>query len=176
MGSDWELEGSRRDAQSITRDWQLVGQTIIDGVTVREVANVMPGYGRLTEIYRAEWDSEPVGQVFQSVLDPGHCSAWHAHAETLDRLFVSHGRMLIALYDARHGSPTHGQLNVFRFGEHRPALVRVPPKVWHGVKNIGAAPATIVNVVDRAYAYEQPDHYRVPPDCAEIPFEILAAS
>jgi dTDP-4-dehydrorhamnose 3,5-epimerase len=175
MGDDWQLDGTTRDTQSITRDWQLIGQDLIHGVVVREVANVMTGYGRLTEIYRTEWDGSPVGQVFQSVLNPGGISAWHAHGETLDRLFINMGGMLVALYDARADSPTFGTLNVLRFGEHRPALVNVPPRVWHGVKNIGPAPAALVNVVDVGYAYEHPDHYRLPEDSPEVPFDIADA-
>lgn len=173
MGANWKLEGSHRDGQSITKDWQLVGQELIDGVVVRETANVVTGYGRLTELYRSEWDDGPVGQVFQSVLDAGHVSAWHAHGETLDRLFVTMGRMLIVLYDAREGSSTRGLVNVFRYGEHRPALISVPPRVWHGVKNIGQRAGALVNVVDRAYSYLDPDHYRVPADSDEVPFDIL---
>lgn len=175
MTGTWEVKGSERDTQSITRDWQIIGQDLIDGVTVTEVSNVMTGYGRLTELYRAEWDDGPVGQVFQSVLKPGAISAWHAHGETLDRLFITMGQMLVALYDGRPGSPTLGRVNVFRFGEHRPALVNVPPRVWHGVKNIGTEPGALVNVVDRAYTYEHPDHYQVPADSDEIPFDILGA-
>lgn len=175
MSDAWKLHGAARDIQSITKDWQLVGQELIDGVVVRETANVVTGYGRLTELYRSEWDEGPVGQVFQSALDTGQVSAWHAHGETRDRLFVTMGRMLVVLYDARVGSTTHGLLNVFRYGEHRPALISVPPRVWHGVKNIGQTPGALVNVVDHAYSYADPDHFRVPADSGEIPFDILNA-
>lgn len=175
MTEDWQLKGAQRDVQSITRDWQIIGQDLIDGVRVHQIANVMTGYGRLTEIYRSEWDDIEVGQVFQSVLEPSQTSAWHAHGETTDRLSITAGSMLIALFDRRPDSPTAGVVNVLRLGEHRPALVTVPPQVWHGVKNIGHGPATLVNVVDRAYSYENPDHYRLPPESAEVPFDILAA-
>jgi dTDP-4-dehydrorhamnose 3,5-epimerase len=174
-GDGWKLPGTTRDSQSITRDWQLVGQKLIDGVQVREVANVMTGYGRLTEIYRSEWDEGPVGQVFQSVLASGGVSAWHAHAETVDRLFITAGKVLVVLYDARPASPTNGALNIFRFGEHRPGLVWVPPQVWHGIKNVGDGPSTLLNVVDRAYSYEQPDHYRVSVDSGVVPYDIVSA-
>jgi dTDP-4-dehydrorhamnose 3,5-epimerase len=175
MGMDWQVKGATRDVQSITRDWQLVRQDLIEGVEVRQVANVMTEYGRLTELHRSEWDDESVGQVFQSVFCLGGISAWHAHEHTLDRLFVAAGSMLIVLYDARAGSTSFGRANYFRFGEHRPAIVRVPPRVWHGVKNVGAETSMLVNIVDNAYAYEDPDHYRVPVDSEEIPFDIIGA-
>lgn len=172
MGDSWLVDGAARDAQSVTKDWQTIGTECIDGVDVREVSSVLTGYGRLTEIHRAEWDERPVGQVFQSVLGVGAISAWHAHEHTLDRLFATAGSMLIVLFDGRPGSPTRGMVNRFRFGEHRPGVVSVPPRVWHGVKNIGDGPATLVNVVDAAYEYEEPDHYRVPLECPDIPVDL----
>src|SRR5687768_4522559 len=129
MDPRWQLKGTTRDQQSITREWQPINQDLIEDVTVREMANVMTSHGRLTELHRSEWDDKPVGQVFQSVLDPGAITAWHAHEHTLDRLCLITGKLLLALYDAREGSSTFGRLNQFRFGEHRPAMVRVPPRV-----------------------------------------------
>ena len=81
----------------------------------------------------------------------------------------------MALYDAREASPTRGQLQVVRSSILRPQLVVVPPRVWHGVKNVGNEAATLVNMVDLAYRYEGPDHYRLPPDASSIPFDIVAA-
>jgi dTDP-4-dehydrorhamnose 3,5-epimerase len=169
---DWELSGMRKDAQGITRDWQLVNQRLIDGVRVKQVENVMTGYGALTEIYRKDWalDAGAVDQVFQSLLEPGGISGWHAHAETTDRLFVSMGRMRIVLYDGRKGSPTFGLVNEFRAGAARPSLVVIPPRVWHAVENTGGGPALLINAVDKAYRYESPDHYRLPLETDQIPY------
>ncbi len=171
----WMLTGAVRDHQSITKDWQPAEESLIDGVVVMEVKNVPIHRGHLTEIYRTDWGLEPsvVAQVFQSFFDPNAISAWHAHEVTTDRLFVSMGQMLIVLYDARAGSPTRGQLNQFRFGMVRPALVTVPPCVWHGVQNICSSRSLLLNLVDRAYNYESPDHYRLPLDTEQIPFQFM---
>jgi dTDP-4-dehydrorhamnose 3,5-epimerase len=109
-------------------------------------------------------------------LDPHGISAWHTHRTTTDRLFVNLGRIRIALYDARPDSPTHGRLNEFRFGEHRPALVAVPPGVYHGVVNISDAPSAILNLVDDPYRYEDPDHWRIPADSEAIPYCVAHGS
>lgn len=169
--NDWLLEGATKDRQTITPRWVPSSQTLIDGVVVREVLNVPKANGYLTEIFRAEWLRDAaIDQVFQVVLEPGALSAWHTHAVTTDRLFVSNGIVRIALYDGREGSPTHGLVNEFRFGTIRPALLVVPPRVWHGVQNIGSSHAFVLNLVDRAYDYEDPDHWRVPADSERIPF------
>lgn len=145
--NDWQLEGMAQDHASITQDWQMI-QNFIDGVMVKEVKNVPTGYGYLTEIYRADWELDKFGvdQVFQSVLEPGGISAWHAHAITTDRLFINYGRMRIVLYDSRKNSPTYGKINEFRIGTIRPAIVVIPPQVWHGVENISSQPSFLINV------------------------------
>lgn len=172
------LDGAERRQQSVTSDWVFVDQTLIEGVTAREVRNVPTSYGYLTEVYRSDWGvgGHGVDQVFQSVIAPGGISAWHAHADATDRLFVNHGRMLIVLFDNRPESPTNGLVNEFRFGTVRPALVVVPPGVWHGVKNIGWEPGSLLNAVDHAYSYESPDHWSVPADSPQVPYDIVGAS
>lgn len=167
----WLVEGAVKDAQSITARWTPAALRLIDGVTVREVLNVPKSNGYLTEIFRGEWAANAhIDQLFQVVLDPHGISAWHAHAATTDRLFVSHGLARIVLYDAREDSPTRGLLNEFRFGTIRPALVTIPPRVWHGVQNAGTTACVILNAVDQAYDYEDPDHWRIAYPSPEIPF------
>lgn len=170
--NDWLIEGAVKDAQSITARWDPLATCLIAGVQLREVKHVPKGNGSLTEIYRKDWrlDDLPVEQVFQVEVAPGGISAWHAHQHTTDRLFVTHGLMRIALYDGRKCSPTFGLVNEFKLGALRPALVVVPPQVWHGVQNIGSEPCCLLNLVDQAYCYEDPDHWRIPHDTPAIPF------
>jgi len=177
MTDGWMLPGAAKDTQTVSAQWAPLGQTLIDGVRVHEVRHVPKASGRLTEIYRRDWltDAETVDQVFQVVMLPGRITAWHAHERTLDRLFVSEGSARIVLFDSRPDSPTRGVINQFLFGEHRPALVVIPPRVWHGVQNIGGTPVRIINMVDRAYDYASPDHWRVAADSPHVPFTFPAA-
>lgn len=164
--------GGRKDAASITSDWNSL-QNPIEGVRVREVKNVLKSSGDvLCEIFRRDWllDEGVVDQVFQSVIDPGNISAWHVHQQTTDRLFASQGLLRIVLYDARPDSPSHERINEYRFGAVRPALLIIPPGVWHGVQNISSTPALLLNLVDRAYCYEDPDHWRLPVETEKIPY------
>jgi dTDP-4-dehydrorhamnose 3,5-epimerase len=165
------MEGATRDRQSITSDW-LSLRELIQGVRVKEVKNVPKNNGVLTEIFRCDWGLDPgvVQQVFQTTIAPGGLSAWHVHELTTDRLFVSQGLLKIVLFDGRESSPSRGRINELRFGTERPALVVVPPGVWHGVQNTGSVPGLLLNVVDRAYCYEEPDHWRLPADTANIPY------
>lgn len=166
---------AKKDPQSITADWVPVISDFIEGVKVKEVKNVLKNNGYLTEIYRKEWevDNLPVGQVFQVSLNPGGLSAWHAHEFTTDRLFVNHGTIKVVLYDGREDSPTFGRINEFRSGTERPMLIIVPPKVWHGVFNYGDSSAYLLNIVDKSYNYQDPDHWRLAGDTKEIPYQFF---
>jgi dTDP-4-dehydrorhamnose 3,5-epimerase len=138
----------------------------------KSTANVLTDNGCLTEIWRSDWALDPlgVGQVFQRTLNPGAVSAWHVHKHTTDRLFCAGGRVLVVIYDVRPGSGTHGTLMELRLGRERPLMIVVPPGVWHGIKNIGSEPALLINAVDVAYAYDDPDHFRLPRDTGDIPY------
>jgi dTDP-4-dehydrorhamnose 3,5-epimerase len=153
----------RKHQQSVTPDWRFVNAGAIEGVSIKEVAHVPVDTGYVTELVRAEWlgENARIDQVFQRVLDPGAISAWHRHTDTTDRLFCTHGQILLVLYDGRPDSRTHGTISEHRIGTLRPTLVIVPPDVWHGVKNVGREPAVVINIVDRAYNYADPDHWTI---------------
>jgi dTDP-4-dehydrorhamnose 3,5-epimerase len=170
MPENWTVTGPR-DPQLVRADWNPVEPIGIDGVNAKQITNVLTSDGYLTEIWRSDWglDERGVAQIFQRVIEPGGVSGWHAHGDTFDRLFCAYGRVRLGLYDGRADSPTHGQSAAIRLGRERPAIVVVPPGVWHAVANVGSEPAVFVNAVDRAYAYDDPDHYRVPIDSPQIP-------
>lgn len=172
MSQDWLLPHAVRDPQTITATWDPLRERLIDGLRIKEVRTVPKGNGALTELYRRDWqlDDLAIDQVFDVRLMPGGVSAWHAHEHTTDRLFVTAGLVRMVFYDARADSPTRGLVTELKFGEHRPALVVVPPQVWHGLQNLGHTEAHIINIVDCAYHYEAPDHWRVPSDSADIPY------
>ena len=160
--NDWLLPNATQDKQSVSSDWKLVGRKLIDGVIVKEVRSIVRATRTLTEIWRGDWSavSQRVDQVFQVVLQPGSISAWHAHGSTTDQLFVASGQLHLILYDSRADSPTNGLLNEFHLSDHRPMLVVVPPRIWHGIINRAAEQAILLNATDSAYSYESPDHWR----------------
>jgi dTDP-4-dehydrorhamnose 3,5-epimerase len=169
------ISGCAKDPQTVRADW-LPAQRLIEGVVVRESRHLIKGEGLLTEIFRADWnlDEGAVGQVFEVRLGGEEVSAWHAHRFTRDRLFVTHGAARVVLYDARLGCPTYGVVNEFRLGSPRPTLVLVPPGVWHGVQNVRRGQSRVLNIVDKAYSYEDPDHWRLPPETPRIPYRFTS--
>ncbi len=162
------------DGRSVDADWLMVGGPQIDGVTLKEIRPVATATGCVTEPYRSEWglDTGPVDQVFQRTLHPGAVTGWHAHAHTIDRLFCGVGLIRVTLYDGRTASPTFGVVWQKTLGAVRPALIVVPPGVWHGVEALGPDTTVLLNLVDKAYDYDQPDHWRLPPDTDLIPYKL----
>lgn len=169
------IPGAVKARQSVTADWDFT-QDLIHGVLVKETKNVPKDSGVLTEVFRLDWalDGGRIEQVFQVTLKPGAISAWHVHETTTDRLFVADGLMKIVLYDARVVAPTYRRINEFRLGALRPGLLVVPPGVWHGVQNIGPDSGRLLNLVDCAYRYDDPDHWKLPPDSDRIPYSFDA--
>jgi dTDP-4-dehydrorhamnose 3,5-epimerase len=166
------FETAVKDGQIVTPDWQTL-EDPISGVYVHEVLHVPRDHGVITEIYRPEWDPTnlPVVQVYQSRLFAGAIGAWSCHELAIDRLFVSQGHLKIVLYDGREDSPTYQKLQALHAGDVRPRFLVIPPGVWHGVQNLGAGDVILLNLPSRAYCYEDPDHFRLPFNASEIPYQ-----
>lgn len=171
------ITNARKDRQLVTPEWQSV-QAPIDGVATHEVLHVPRDHGVITETYRPEWDPSglPIVHVYQSRLYPGAIGAWSCHAKTVDRLFVNQGHLKVVLYDGREESSTRGRIMEVHVGDVRPTFVVIPIGVWHGLQNVGATDALMLNYPSRAYDYSDPDHYRLPYDSEEIPYRWVPSS
>ena len=145
---------------------------MIDGVKVTTKRVIPDERGRLTEIFRSdEEDFEKFGQVYVTTAYPGVVKAWHYHKKQTDNFFCLVGMMKVVLYDAREGSPTHGEVNEFFLGLHNPIRLRIPKGVYHGFKCVSDREAMVLNVPTEVYNYAEPDEYRVPPHDPSIPYD-----
>lgn len=145
----------------------------IDGVSFRPTRPVPHEDGHVAEVARTAWDiiDLPIVQVHITTTKAGRIRAWGLHEASTDRLFVVSGLVSIVVYDGREDSPTFGSLNEFRISEHNPGLLVIPPRLYHGWKNIGIAEAYIINMPSSLYDHEGPDALDLPyesPMAAEI--------
>jgi dTDP-4-dehydrorhamnose 3,5-epimerase len=165
------LPGAQKDSQLVTPQWEMLREPI-EGVHLHEVRHVPRDHGIITEIFRPEWDPTglPVAQIYQSRLYPGAIGAWSCHMKNVDRLFINQGNVKLVLFDGRENSPTFRRINEYHVGDARPTMMVIPIGVWHGLQNLGAADALMLNFPTRSYNYEDPDHYRLPFDTPEIPY------
>lgn len=161
----------KRDRQTAGPGGVRATAPAIAGVQVLALGNVLTRSGFMTEVFRSDWPaaSMEVRQVNWVELNPDGVTDWHVHMGQTDHLVGVGGTIRLALWDGRTGTETYGATDVIRIGAMRPVMVIVPPGVWHGLRNESGAPAGYLNVIDRLYAYEAPDNWRLSPGAAEIP-------
>lgn len=135
---------------------------MIEGVRVKELRVIPDERGRLMEILRRDDDIfMKFGQVYMTTAYPGVVKAWHYHKKQHDSFTCISGRIRLALYDARPKSKTFKAINEFILSLEEPALVRIPPLVYHGFKCEGDREAIVLNTITYPYNKEKPDEYRV---------------
>jgi len=105
--------------------------------------------GRLSAGVHAGFQGFEVKQINYSELEPGAIKAFHIHRGQTDVWFVPPAdKMLLVLLDVRAGSPTEKVARRFVLGDGASRLVRIPPGVAHGVKNLAATRGRIIYLVD----------------------------
>ncbi len=145
---------------------------MIHGVKIKKLKVIPDERGRLMEILRCDDDIfEKFGQVYMTTAKPGVVKAWHYHKKQNDNFACVHGKIRLALYDARKTSPTRGETNEFTLSLEEPILVRIPKLVYHGFKCISDCEAVVINTPTRQYDHKKPDEYRVAADDKDIGYD-----
>ena len=137
---------------------------MIEGVKLKPLVRHLDERGYLMEILR---DDDPnfirFGQVYLTTCQPGVVKAWHAHRKQYDNFCVIKGAAKIGLYDGRENSPTYHQSQTVVLSELEPALLQIPPLVWHGQMALGNEMSYLLNIPTEHYQREAPDELRVDP-------------
>ena len=145
---------------------------MIDGVKVKKLKVIPDDRGKLMEILRSDDGFlKKFGQVYMTTALPGVVKAWHYHKKQDDNFTCISGKMRLALYDARKGSPTHGEVNDFVVSLDEPMLVHIPKMVYHGFKCVSENEAVVINTVTVPYSNKEPDEYRVDAFENDIPYD-----
>jgi dTDP-4-dehydrorhamnose 3,5-epimerase len=148
---------------------------VIQGVEVVELKRHADDGGSMTELARLT-GAEPqalagftLRQVNYSEIEPGVIKAFHLHARQTDVWYVPPSdRVLVVLIDVRKGSGTEGARHRLMLGSGSSRLLRIPPGVAHGARNLGRATARIVYFTDVHFSPEPAtcDEGRLPWDYA----------
>jgi dTDP-4-dehydrorhamnose 3,5-epimerase len=147
----------------------------IEGVELVELRRFADDGGSMTELARLA-GGQPHGfagfevrQVNYSEIEPGVIKAFHVHTRQTDVWYVPPGdRVLVILLDVRKASPTEGARMRFLLGAGASRLLRIPPGVAHGCRNLAAAPGRIIYFTDVHFSPEPSmcDEGRLPWDYA----------
>ena len=147
----------------------------IEGVELVELARHADDGGSITELarldagYPAAFEGFAVRQINYSEMEPGTIKAFHLHTRQTDIWYVPPSdRMLVVLLDVRQHSPTEGVRVRLVLGNGTSRLLRVPPGVAHGVRNVGLATGRIIYFVDEPFSPDPAlcDEGRLPWDFA----------
>jgi len=147
----------------------------IEGVQLVELKRFVDDGGAFTELARvsggiaAAFPGFEIKQINYSEMDPGVIKAFHVHRQQTDVWFVPPGdKMLLVLLDVRDGSKTRNVQRRLVLGDGGSRLVRIPPGVAHGVKNLAPSRGRVIYFVDRQFSPDpnQGDEGRLPWDFA----------
>ena len=94
------------------------------------------------------------GQLNISLQYPGVVKAWHRHKKQTDFWICVRGQIKVGV----HREDDRAWMAVI--GEHRPALVVIPPPLWHGAATVGNESASLLYYVTHAYDAAAPDEER----------------
>ena len=151
------------------------GASAIDGVRVTDLTRHADDGGSMTELARltdgraAGLGDFTVRQVNYSEVAPGVIKAFHVHGRQTDVWYVPPAdRMLIVLLDVRKGARSEGARMRLMLGNGASRLLRIPPGVAHGLRNLGATTGRIIYFTDLHFSAEpsQCDEGRLPWDFA----------
>jgi len=149
----------------------------IDGVELIELKRFHDDGGSMTELGRLTSGAHggvagfTVKQVNFSEVEPGIIKAFHLHTRQTDVWFVPPSdRLLVVLVDVRKGSRTEGVVRRLVLGGGASRLLRIPPGVAHGARNLASATGRIIYFTDLHFSPE-------PASCDEgrLPWDYVGA-
>lgn len=148
--------------------------TIIEGVITHPLIRHADERGYFEELIRVDdpFFAEGFGQLSHSFMYPGVVKAWHIHKTQIDWWYVASGRLLVALYDLRNGSPTKSRTQELYLGSDLPPqILKIPAGVAHGCRVIGTEPAHLFYVT--SCTYNSIEEGRIAHDDKEISYDWL---
>jgi len=97
----------------------------------------------------------PSGQINFSVQHPAVIKAWHRHQKQTDFWICLLGHLKVGVY--AHGADFAWMAVL---GEKAPAVLVIPPTLWHGAATVGSDPAGLLYYVTEQYDPASPDEER----------------
>jgi dTDP-4-dehydrorhamnose 3,5-epimerase len=158
----------RGDAMSLNPDAEdayfvqdYVPRPVIEGVEVldrrwfHDDGAALTELGRFDDGLHQDLAGFAIRQLNYSLIEPGTIKAFHLHRHQTDVWYVPpHDRVLVVLGDVRAGSPTSGRTMRIVLGGGSNRLLRIPPEVAHGARNVGTETARILYFTDRHFSPE----------------------
>ena len=147
-----------------------MAEPVIDGVQVVPLRRIPDERGTVLHMLkRTDPHFKEFGEIYFSTVYPGAVKGWHLHRDMTLNYACVFGRVKLALYDERDGSPTREALMEVFLGEDNYALVIVPPGVWNGFKGMSAPHAIMANCA--SHTHDRARSMRLDPFKNHIPYD-----
>ena len=142
----------------------------IDGVLTVPLRRIPDERGTIFHMLRAD-DPHFVefGEIYFTSVYEGVVKGWHKHRDMTLNYACVHGRVKVALYDDRAGSPTRGTVQEIFLGPDEHSLVVIPPEIWTGIKGMTSPFAIVANCATHAHDPERTT--RLDPFDNDIPYD-----
>jgi dTDP-4-dehydrorhamnose 3,5-epimerase len=142
--------GAAYGVQDYSAKPMIAGVELVQLRRFNDDGGSMTELGRLKDGVHADLPGFTVRQVNYSVMEPLAIKAFHLHKRQTDVWFVPPSdKLLLVLGDVRAGSATEGLVKRIVLGDGNSRLVRIPPGVAHGCRNLRpASPSVIIYFVD----------------------------
>ena len=126
----------------------------IEGCIITPLKQYSDERGWLTEFFRIDELADVMypAMAYVSMTQPGYTRGPHEHEYQTDLFVFFNGACRLYLWDRRSESSSYGRRYTNDFGAAHPATVIVPAGVVHAYRNIGEAPALVINCPNRLYA------------------------
>ena len=156
--------GLTPDAEKAYFVQDYAGRAAIEGVEIlnrpwfHDDGAALTELGRFDDGLHRDFPDFTIRQLNYSLIEPGTIKAFHLHRHQTDVWYVPpHDRVLVVLGDARDGSSTSGETMRIVLGGGSNRLLRIPPEVAHGARNIGTETGRILYFTDRHFSPDPGD-------------------
>ena len=143
---------------------------MIQGVRIKDVQPILNPQGGILHMVRADEKElfTQFGEVYLSITNPGVVKGWHRHVDMTNIHSCIVGTLKLVLFDGRENSPTFGEIVEVVYGEGQHKVVRIPPGVTYGWKNIGDKPAILANCA--SHVHDPSKSVKIDLSSGEIPY------
>jgi len=119
---------------------------MIEGVNVIPLQRIPDERGTIYHMLkRTDAHFIGFGEIYFSSVYRGVVKGWHRHREMTLNYACVFGRVKLALYDERDGSPTRGELMELYLGPDDYSLAIIPPGIWNGFKGMSDPYSVLAN-------------------------------
>jgi len=143
---------------------------MIEGVKVVPLKKICDERGMIMHMLKiTDPHFEEFGEVYFSTAYPGVVKGWHEHTKQVQFYAVIQGAIKLVLYDNRPKSKTYKELMELFIGVDNYQLVRIPPGVINGYKNICAKEIILANCA--TLPHEPDEMLRYDPHGDKVPYK-----